>query len=111
MVFLVVPFASDFRAVSLSILFLILSILYHLPVEKYSQIEHENRMLLEKVSYIMTHDTIDNRAQVRTKSLNAPYKKQKALAIMRENQVRSCGRKGEEDREGASTDVEPSEAK
>jgi len=55
--------------------------------ERYSRIERENRMLLQKMSYIMTHNTIDNKQKLRPRSLNNTGRKLEMERIMRENQL------------------------
>jgi hypothetical protein len=55
--------------------------------ERFSTIERENRILLEKMSHIMTHNTLDNHnTSVKyAHSLNREYRKRELYKITREN--------------------------
>jgi E3 ubiquitin-protein ligase TRIP12 len=56
--------------------------------ERYQQIERENRILLEKMSYIMTHSAVDQDGGKlpRPRSLNASRRRREMQRIMEENQ-------------------------
>lgn len=55
--------------------------------ERFSTIERENRILLEKMSHIMTHNTLDNynASSKYSHSLNRGYRKRELFKITREN--------------------------
>lgn len=57
--------------------------------ERYAEIERENRILLEKMSFIMQNDTLDNKNQSITysHSLNKGYRKRELQKITSENQA------------------------
>lgn len=59
--------------------------------DRYTKIERENRILLQKMSFIMTHNTIDNKNTKYTKkgagrSMNASRRRKELERIMNENQ-------------------------
>jgi len=56
--------------------------------DRYTKIERENRLLLEKMSHIMQKKSLDNSNQSwkYTKSLNKSYRKQQLQKITQENQ-------------------------
>eukprot|EP00462_Mataza_sp_D1_P001357 CAMPEP_0175092946 /NCGR_PEP_ID=MMETSP0086_2-20121207/2733_1 /TAXON_ID=136419 /ORGANISM="Unknown Unknown, Strain D1" /LENGTH=335 /DNA_ID=CAMNT_0016365841 /DNA_START=63 /DNA_END=1070 /DNA_ORIENTATION=- len=69
--------------------------------ERYTQIEHENRILLKKMSRIMRTTSMDNLNLVKPKSLNSVVRKNELRRIMAENQkilTRIQGRKPYYDR-------------
>jgi len=57
--------------------------------ERYATIERENRILLEKMSFIMQHDTLDNKngSIKHGHSLNKGLRKRELQRITSENQV------------------------
>lgn len=60
--------------------------------ERYTAIERENRLLLEKMSYIMHHQMVDNKNESRkyVRSLNVEHRKRELSKITSENQVRDA---------------------
>lgn len=55
--------------------------------ERYAEIERDNRLLLEKMSFIMSHSSLDNENQVQyAHSLNREQRKRELHRITRENQ-------------------------
>ena len=56
--------------------------------ERYAEIERDNRLLLEKMSYIMRHSSLrqDNDSQQYAHSLNREQRKRELQRITRENQ-------------------------
>mmetsp|Transcript_25423 Transcript_25423/g.45177 ORF Transcript_25423/g.45177 Transcript_25423/m.45177 type:complete len:468 (+) Transcript_25423:178-1581(+) len=54
--------------------------------ERYTKIERENRILLQKMSHIMTHNVIDNQNKIKSRSLNAGARRRELERIMQENQ-------------------------
>ena len=55
--------------------------------ERYAEIERDNRLLLEKMSYIMRHSSLDNDNQMQyAHSLNREQRKRELQRITRENQ-------------------------
>lgn len=55
--------------------------------ERYAEIERDNRLLLEKMSYIMSHSTLDHDSQEQYgHSLNREQRKRELQRITRENQ-------------------------
>lgn len=61
----------------------------HLFAERYAKIEHENRVLLQKMSEIMQSDGLDNvnEEQKYATSLNRNRRKRELQRITQENQV------------------------
>ena len=57
--------------------------------ERFAQIERENRLLLEKMSYIMQRDTQDNKCSALKygRSLNKAFRKRELQRITQENQA------------------------
>lgn len=57
--------------------------------ERFAQIERENRLLLEKMSYIMQRDTLDNKCSALKygRSLNKAFRKRELQRITHENQA------------------------
>mmetsp|Transcript_25772 Transcript_25772/g.35889 ORF Transcript_25772/g.35889 Transcript_25772/m.35889 type:complete len:400 (+) Transcript_25772:318-1517(+) len=53
--------------------------------ERYTQIERENRILLQKMSHIMTHNTIDNVNKTKPRSMNAGIRRREQERIQQEN--------------------------
>ena len=63
--------------------------------ERYSQIERENYLLLDKMSYIMTHPQLLDEKYMGApvtygKSLNKEFRKRELMRITEENQVGPC---------------------
>ena len=58
--------------------------------ERFSKIERENRILLEKMSHIMQNNTLDNKGQswMYAHSLNKEFRKRELQRITKDNQVR-----------------------
>lgn len=57
--------------------------------ERNATIERDNRILLEKMSYIMrTRGRVDNRNDYEHKSLNKTKRQRELLRVTHENQVR-----------------------
>ncbi|KAJ8601482.1 hypothetical protein CTAYLR_005710 [Chrysophaeum taylorii] len=54
--------------------------------ERYAEIERDNRLLLEKMSYIMRHSSLPNDSQSYAHSLNREARKRELQRITRENQ-------------------------
>ena len=55
--------------------------------ERYAEIERDNRLLLEKMSFIMRHATLDNdKPKKNAHSLNREQRKRELQRITRENQ-------------------------
>ena len=57
--------------------------------ERFAQIERENRLLLEKMSFIMQRDTLDNKCSALKygRSLNKAFRKRELQRITQENQA------------------------
>jgi E3 ubiquitin-protein ligase TRIP12 len=57
--------------------------------ERFAQIERENRLLLEKMSYIMQRNTLDNKSSALKygQSLNKAFRKRELQRITQENQA------------------------
>lgn len=55
--------------------------------ERFAKIERENQLLLEKMSFIMQHDTLDNKCKAAkyTRSLNKDRRKKELKRISEEN--------------------------
>merc|ERR1719269_404421 len=56
--------------------------------ERFAEIERDNRLLLEKMSYIMRHNSLDNQNPMEyAHSLNREQRKRELQKITRENQA------------------------
>ena len=67
-----------------------------LDEDRYSQIERENYLLLDKMSYIMTHPQLLDEKYMGApvtygKSLNKEFRKRELMRITEENQVHDAG--------------------
>ena len=63
---------------------------YHKQIEeeRLAEVERDNRILLEKMSYIMrTRGNVDNRNYYQHKSLNKTKRQRELLRLTHENQV------------------------
>ena len=54
--------------------------------ERYAEIERDNRLLLEKMSFIMRHSSYDDNKNQYAHSLNREQRKRELQRITRENQ-------------------------